>query len=209
MSNYDQNQCEFSEERKKWAADFHWVATVYPDDVKKYGLAVAAEAHKALYQIRQAEDACGTHHDREAVDDDLDIAIEDAAEAAFWGNQMLKDVADDRMRLAIELLAQDVANDKRQQNASRVHGFRNMEQGERVLSQLSRLRQIVKSGQTNGEGTGLMAAHLDEMMKRAAKLAVDGNTYIRESAETDQELQLEISRMKAKRKKKKNRRRRR
>jgi hypothetical protein len=47
------------------------------------------------------------------------------------------------------------------------------------------------------------------VIKRAAKLAVDGNTYIREAAETDEELQLETSRLKAKRKQKKNRRRRR
>ncbi|MEO5756550.1 MAG: conjugal transfer protein TraA [Mesorhizobium sp.] len=206
---------ELSEERSGLRAtetEADRLGEQYPGDVAKYGRDQAIAGHGAFDRIAQAEiNARAAEHRGEDIQPFKNAvleAIDEAARLAFQGNAFIRDNADDGIRAAMGGLVREEASltgqrehgddtprdesNDRWEEAVAMHGAEVVERANDLLIEVDAARERIDRARADGRRPD--AAELDHAraLGEAARLAVAGNSFMREVAESDGDLRRAV-----------------
>lgn len=200
---------ELNEERgSQRAGEADLIAEQYPDDVAKYGRDQAVAGHEALDRIAQAESdvrqAEGSGEDPEPFRAAAREAMDDAARLAVQGNALIRDNADDEIRAVMERIeggevglsgehglsfqGEGDETNARWEAAVAKHSEETVERANDLLIEVDGARERLDRAQAEGQNADTAELDYAAALNEAAKLAIAGNSFMREVAERDEDI---------------------
>jgi hypothetical protein len=144
-----------------------------------------AEAQRSL------QDAERRGEDPESRRNALQEAVESAARLAMNGNEVVRDGADDDVRAAMGRIERD-ATDALWEAAVAKHGEDIVERANDLLIKVDAAREQIDRAQAEGRSADVAEQDYSWALSQAAKLALAGNSYMREMVETDEDLRRAV-----------------
>ncbi len=200
---------ELNEERgSQRAGEADLIAKQYPDDVAKYGRDQAVAGHEALDRIAQAESdvrqAEGSGEEPEPFRAAAREALDEAARLAVQGNALIRDNADDEIRAVMERIeggevglsgehglsfqGEGDETNARFEAAVAKHSEETVERANDLLIEVDAARERLDRAHAEGQNANTAELDYAAALNEAAKLAIAGNSFMREVAERDEDI---------------------
>ena len=171
------------------------LAEVSPEDASKPQPDQFAAGRAALDRVAQAQ-ADLDEAERRGEDPEPDRkavlqAVDDVARLGISGNELVRDGADDEAHAAIERIERD-GTDAPWEAAVTKHGEEIVERANDLLVEIDAARERIDRAKAEGRNTDVAELDYASALNEAAKLAIAGNSFMREVAETDKDLRRAV-----------------
>ncbi len=186
---------ELDEERREVENRFDRVVGAGVEDAAQDDRDPIVAGRDALDRIAEAkmslQDAERKGEDPEPRRNALQEAVESAARLAVNGNEVVRDGADDDVRAAMGRIERD-ATDALWEAVVAKHGEDVVERANDLLIEVDAAREQIDRAQAEGRSADVAEQDYSWALSQAAKLALAGNSYMREVAETDEDLRRAV-----------------